>query len=209
MSLPNTYVIPPIGTKGVFSFKAPFDTVDKIGATEELTVTAVRSLIELVNSDEKPYDTIYTPIGLTITEYKEDLDTNVPIIVLIKTNGDHFYVPADRIKSLPDISGYRYRKVMIGMNLGSLPMDYDLTLLKANLESSVKESTGIVTVATAIPMSAITYVTAAEHNKLKALLENKSSVDLSYKTLYEQQLSLNTTLKTTITSLENELKKHV
>ena len=183
------YIIPSIGSKGVFTFESPFDKAKEIGATEELTVSAIRSLTEVFSNNEKPYETIYKPFDLTQAEYEEDIKNEVPVIVFIRNNGDYFYVPANRIKTLPFITGYKYRGMLLVANLGSLPLDYDFDKFLKNMTTHIYDNIGIKTEAKVIPKTAISYVNEIEHLKLKALMENRTSVDKSFQTLYTEALS--------------------
>lgn len=175
----STYIIPPKGTKGVFSFKSPFDKTDKIGKNEELTVTSIRSLLELIRSNEDPYGTIYTPQGLTVDEYTSDLNSDIPVIVFVRSNGDFYYVPANRINSYPNITGHQYRRTLLAANLGSLPLNFNTDQLLEAVNEVILNNVGITTEAVIKPSGAITYVSDEDHNIFIKTLENKTTVDKS------------------------------
>ena len=57
------YVLPAIGTKGVFTFAPPFDT--KINNALEYTVSSMELLSSIYNDGRKPFDTIYKMATMT------------------------------------------------------------------------------------------------------------------------------------------------
>jgi len=177
-------IIPPINTKGKFTFKAPFNT--KIYENHEYIVESIRSLVELYNSDEKPFDTIYKAIGLTESDFKNDIDNQVSIVVFKTNGGEYFYVPANRILSMPQVHGAKYQEITIAIPLGLIPLDYDLTLLKSNLKETVQNTLGVVTDVSTVPSSAVTLLDKTADATYRALLDNRRTVYKSYRTLYEE-----------------------
>ena len=120
----NSFVIPPIGAKGRFNFLEPFNNEQY--KKEELKVSAVRAFKELKDSGIDIYELIYRPVGLSENDLLEDMDNNVPIIILESQAGKYLNIPANRIQSLPDISGVKYQQRMLVANLGLLPLDFNL-----------------------------------------------------------------------------------
>jgi len=109
-------LVPPIGSKGFFKFAPPFDTI--VRDNQEYTVQAVRSLVELDKSGEKPYLTIYTPVGLSSSEFSSDLNKDIPIVVFTTSGSEFFYVPANKILSIPKINGVNYQERVLAISLG-------------------------------------------------------------------------------------------
>ncbi len=198
-------IIPPINSKGKFTFQEPFN--DKLYESQEYTVTSVRSLLELHNSEEKPYETIYQPVGLTEAEFKEDLDNNIPIIVFTTSGGEYFYVPSDRILSQPQIIGVKYQEKILAISLGTIPLNYNLELAKDTIKQTLYDVTGIDSTVEVIPSSAVILLTKEEDTTLKAILNNRKTIDKSYRTkylelleLYNKQVTLNNELQICIKS---------
>lgn len=177
-------IIPPINSKGKFTFKEPYNT--KIYENHEYVVESVRSLTELYNSDEKPFDTIYKAIGLTESDFKNDIDDQVSIVVFKTNGGEYFYVPANRILSMPQVHGAKYQELTVALPLGLIPLDYDLTLLKDNLKETVQNTLGVITTAGTVPASAVTLLDKTDDTTYRALLDNRRTVYKSYRTLYEE-----------------------
>jgi len=197
-------LIPPINSKGIFNFAPPFDTLIK--NQKELKVTAVREILELESSEEKPYNTIYVPVGLTATDFKNDVDNNVPIVVLVTEGKEYIYVPANRILSMPDISGVKYQELIVAISLGTIPTNYDLTLVKDMIKNDIYDVTGINSTVDVIPTSAVILRDKVEHETFTRLLYNRASVTKSYKTLYLETLELLNKKNNVVDELEIYIK---
>lgn len=177
------YITPPIGSKGKFSFKSPFDTVTK--ADVEYTVYSIRSLKELIDSGEDPLKYIYQKVSLTADDMNKDLENNIPIVVLSSSTNSYDYIPANRITSLPEITNIRYRQKMIAINVGYLPVDYNMETVKETIIEAVKEMTGIESTVQVIDTSAIKHIAEDKHKTYMKLLEGKKTSNASYRTRYK------------------------
>jgi hypothetical protein len=177
-------IIPPINTSGAFIFDVPFDTL--LDSTAEYKVISIRSLTEMYNSGEDPCNTLYKSIGLTEDDYQSDLSTDVPIIVLSTTGGDYIYVPADRIKSIPNITGVKYRGSILAVDLKLLPLDYNYDLVKDVIINSVYDTIGVKSTVEIIPSTQIILLTPEEDSINTRLREFSKKIDKSYKTRYEE-----------------------
>ena len=109
----DSYLVPPIGSKGTFKFKEP--VASKIDSNQQLEVKGVRSLSELENSNEDPFNTIYNIIGLTEEDYKKDAEVDIPIVIFATPGCEYFYVPANRILSIPKIDGVKYQELVLAL----------------------------------------------------------------------------------------------
>lgn len=196
----NNYIIPPIGTKGKFEFKEPFN---KNSNKQEFSVHAIRSIQELIDSELNPLEYIYKPVNLTETDMEKDREAGVPIIVLSSGTNEYFYVPANKLSSLPNISGHKYQQRMIAINIGHLPLDYNLDSIKEVIKDSVMENMGISSTVEVIATSAISYVTDEEHNKFMKLLDGRKTNNQSYKTRYKILLETYNKLVAKVKQIEN------
>jgi hypothetical protein len=69
------------------------------------------------------------------TDYNYDLSNNIEIVTL--SNGsDFYYIPSNRILSVPVIDGVIYRNKVISIPLGNIPDDLNLKTLLDNLNDS-------------------------------------------------------------------------
>ena len=198
-------LIPQIGSKGVFNFAPPFDT--KINMALEYTVVSITSLVALYNDGVKPFETIYKVVGLTETDYNNDIKDSVPVIGFNTSGCQTFYIPANKIKTVPQIIGIQYVGKALVINLGNVPMDMDFTMLKSLLTDTVYDATGIKpTIAEALTAAPFV-VSEADDTRYRALLANGKKVDKSFKTRYEETLVLLDKKDTLLKNLETCMKK--
>ena len=202
-----TYIVPPIGTKGRFHFLEPFNKA--MFNNQEYTVKAIRSLQEMNDSEEKPYDNIYLENELTEDKFKSDLDNNIPIIVLKNSGGNYFYVPATYIKSMPKNDGVKYQQVMMAINLGYLPLDFDYSSAADIIKNSVKSSLGITSTIETLKTSVVQLVSEEEHNKFKKLLDGNKTEKHGYMFRYNMLLEQNRKLKQRIKLLNDCIILHI
>ena len=134
-------IIPKIGSKGAFQFKEPFK--NKLVEVQEYTVRGIRSLKEIIDSEENPLENIYRAYGLEETDMNEDLEKEIPIIVLTNSAGQYFYVPADRINTQPLTIGNKYQEQMLAINLGYLPIGFNMDLAKNTIKEDILNVLGI------------------------------------------------------------------
>jgi hypothetical protein len=196
-------LIPAINTKGKFTFDTPFDTI--LNINEEFTVSSVRNLIEIRDSQEDPYTTIYQLYGLTQNDFKNDVDNNIPIVTLNNSGGKYYYVPANKITSIPIVDGVKYRDMILAISLGSIPIDLDLTLAKDTIKQILYDTVGIDSTVEEVPSSAIILVDNNKHDAYMGIINNKKSIVKSYRTLYLEELNKNNEL----TNLVNDLETYI
>jgi hypothetical protein len=197
-------IIPAIHSKGRFVFSEPFNSLIK--ATQEFTVVSIRTLKEIEESGEKPFDTIYKSVNMTEAQFKDDLHKEVPIIVFTTDGGEYFYVPASKLLSEPITTDIPYREQTLAVNLGNLPTTIDLTVVKTLIQDAVYNNLSITPRVKVIPTSAITVVTKARHDTFMTLMKNKSTVDQSYKTKYYELLARHKKQQVLIGHVEDAVK---
>jgi hypothetical protein len=188
-------IIPPVNTKGAFSFKEPFNL---LASDQEYKVNGIRSLTDLYDSGEKPYENIYLPVGLTDVDFKNDLDQDIPIIVFTTGGNDYFYVPANRVLTMPIINGVKYQDKILAIHLGSLPLDMDLTIAKNNIIQAVYDNTGIESTVEVVPASATVFVTYQDDETFKKLISNNATVKESYRNKYMKEVENTNKLQNTV-----------
>ena len=178
----NNFIVPPLGAKGRFKFLEPFNKEQY--QNEELRVSAIRTFKELKDSSIDVYELIYQPVGLTENDLLKDIENNIPIVVLESQAGKYLNIPANKIQSLPDISGIKYQQRMLVANLGLLPLDFNLDTLYKVIKDDVYDVTGIQTEVQDIKSSGIVIIDEIKDKEYMKLLDNKRTVNLSYRTRY-------------------------
>lgn len=203
----SNYIIPPIGASGKFEFKDPFSSQMK--KDQEYKVTAIRSLKEILDSGEDPLEHIYKPVGLSQTDLNKDLEDNVPMVVLSSGSSNYTYIPANKLASLPNIIGVKYQQKMLAINIGYLPLDYNLDLAKETIKETVLEVLGIESTTEAISTSAIKYVEKDEHEKFMKLIDGKKTNNMSYRTKYKILLETHNKVLQKLKELEECAIQHL
>lgn len=178
----ETYIIPIVGSKGKYTFKEPFNQEDY--EKQELTVSAVRTFKELQDSNIDVFKTVYNLVGLTETDLLSDITNSVPIVVFTSTSGDYLYVPANRVTGLPDTSGIKYQQIILAINLGLMPLDFNLKTAKQTVWDSVYDTLGVESEVQEIKSSGIVPVDPVEDLRYKRLLESRKTQDTSFRTKY-------------------------
>jgi len=135
------YIVPPVNLKGLFKFANPLDKILK--SNIQYTVTAVRSIGEMLKEDIDVKLIIFDYYGLSDDDYNYVLDNDIPIIVLQDEADNIYYVPANYLLNVPDITGEIYIGKAIIINLGYLPKKLDLTYLVNDLKEIIKSTVGV------------------------------------------------------------------
>ena len=198
-------LVPPINSVGSFEFKPPFDTI--VPRDQELKVIAVRTIPELEQSSLDPLNVIYIPNNLTEDDFKNDAIKDVPIVTLANEGGVKYTVPANRINTIPDISGVRYQEKILAINLGPLPVIFNLDNAKGILKQDIYDILGIDSQVEVINSSAITLMTKEEDAIYTQLRENRSSVNKSYRTRYLETKELLEKRDIKLQALEDYIKQ--
>lgn len=176
-------IVPTIGLKGFFEFSTPFNTDEY---NKKLEVTAIRSILDFYNNGEDPLNNIYLRSGLTSEQYEEDINNDVFICVLKTTGNKVYYIPCNKILSLPKTSGVEYKQKVITVNLGMLPNQFDLARISSDIGDLVKDSIGIKPGVSIVETSDICYKTEDEHKNFMSIFDRNPKIQLydSYKNKY-------------------------
>lgn len=188
-------LVPPINARGKFTVQPPFDNL--LSEFKEYTVTAIRSLQELEDSNENPLANIYTALSLTENDYNNDLNANVPIVVLRDTSDSYVYIPANKIIGIPAVSGYKYQEKVLGISLGAIPIDENLNSIINDITDIIKDNLGVITNIKIVDSSAVILIDETEHKTyLTKRNSNRAGNSDSFRTKYfkcrerEEALSL-------------------
>lgn len=198
--------VPELNKESSFIFKAPFDTL--VSSSQVFKVAAIRSIGDLVTSQEDPKNTVYAVVNLTVEDYTNDYNNNVPIVVFKSTGGEHFYVPANRIVGPNDPSGYRFQEKSVLITLGHLPAEFDSTLLVEQLENTIYDIIGIKPLVSVENTSPEVCITSNEYEQFMLVTENAKSVNKSYRTRLLESENEVSNLKNLIENIEEVYIAH-
>ena len=145
--------LPAPGTTSVYTFKEPFRSYLK--NNHRFNTDGVRmKIVSIININDNirtdlvdPYTTLYSPVGVSESDYKQDIIDNVPLVTFTFTDADdiiqYFRVPASYIADVSSIGNVDYIHKTLVLDLGLLPVDLNVAdMLKDVLPTLVKNITG-------------------------------------------------------------------
>jgi len=156
--------VPPMGTRGLYSLKAPFSTVPN----QLYTCAAVRYFKDIQNQGGDVFNKYYVPKGLTQADYTRDLAAGVAIVSLTSETQAPIYVPSSYILSFPGLTSFNYQNVVLSLSLGALPDTLDLTFLKTQVGSTVAAVIGVVPTVFENVAASTGVITPEQHDALEA-----------------------------------------
>jgi len=182
-----TIQIPTVGTEAYFVFKEPFNTYlktkHKLDPTiDKLKVTSIISMKDMIRNDLKdPFTKLYEPVGISESDYKQDLVDNVPILSFsfIDRNEVEKFIrcPANYIQSYSDITNIEYINKLLVIDLGNLPIDLDTTVVFNDLKSFITTRLGVIPEFKEVSTGQIEFVTKTEHLTRETIRTNTVTVN--------------------------------
>jgi hypothetical protein len=137
----RAYLKPPQGISGVFKLAEPF--TNAVSPNVVYRIAEVRSLVGVAASGDDPYEKYYKPAGVTEEKYLEDLANDVAILSLQSTSGKWVHVPNSYLQQMPAASGVPYALCIMGINLGAIPNDLDLTYFEGQIKDLARDLLGV------------------------------------------------------------------
>jgi hypothetical protein len=156
--------VPPPGTRGLYSLKAPFTTVPN----QLYSCGAIRYFKDIQNQGIDIYEHYYQPKGLLQSDYTRDLAADVVIVSLISDSQAPIYVPSSYILSYPGLTSFNYQYVVLSLALGALPDTLDLTFLKNQLATAASAVIGVLPTVFENVAASTGVVTPVQHDALEA-----------------------------------------
>ena len=158
-----TRITPSIGTYGTFTFKSPWI----VSPGEKYTISAIKTLDELVRSGIDPKAVIYEPVGLTDGasgfSWDEEFEANPSILTLTGTNGNTIIIPDTYIDGYPSQSTAEYSRFFASIDLGSFLANADLSQLATDLADLATTYSGRTAIGSIFKLPLDTQPTEAEH----------------------------------------------
>ena len=195
--------IPNIGTRGIYKLLAPFDQLILENVPYECI--AVRRLADVIGAGTEPMDTYYTSVGLSETDYNNDVRANACLISLQASVGHLLVVPSTYIDGHPDIGGVPYTRLILAASLGPVPDNMDLTPLQSKVTAIVQEYIGITPEIDIVACSLQAIVSNDEHERIEEARKNNVS---NAGTDYAKYLGAQTKLEAAFARIR-ELETHI
>lgn len=172
-----------VGYKGGLNFLSPIERV--IDVTLVFEITSITRITEVFLNGTKPFETIYTPLGLVSEIYNRDFINNVNIIGLKSMQGtDIFYIPESYISGVADSTKIDYIERLVVINLGLVPMSLSLDNLTFTLKEDVKLLTNLDVQTAIMDNSAVEKIDLIDHKIYMNKVNNLAARTPTYKELY-------------------------
>lgn len=199
-------VIPTIGARGFYNLASPFDT--KFSANEMYTCQAIRRIGDYLALNEDPYTNVYLDNGLTEADFDSDQQENMYIVSLQSDKGQWLYVPARFILSYPIMNGIPYQTMMLGVGLGAIPAEMDLSALQNLVSDVIFDNLGIRPQISPVVLSKQKLIARADHEQIQAARLAQATQKKSFYSRYRDMVTLYDKALTKLAALENYIKAH-
>lgn len=199
-------LIPDLGLAGVYTLKTPFAELMSPNVT--YTCKGIRGLDDIVAEGLDPQEIYYTAHGIADSVYQSDLKDNVKIISLQSGVGNWLYVPSSYILAYPNNNGVKYYAVMLGVSLGALPENFNLSAYKELVSNLTIDSIGVTPTIKEVIISAATNVDYASHALIATSRANKITLIQSDAAKNAKLTADITVCRNKITELENYIKTY-
>lgn len=154
---------PPIYTSGKYELRLPWVVQDDT----VYICNAVRSFPDLYERNIDVLNEVYIANGLTKTEFDADAAEQATIVTLVSKTGEIIYVPDTYIISYPNMANIVYNRVIVSIDLGTLPDYKDLSALTTMLSSQAAEAIGVVPDVVVHVAQTADYISSSQHDSLE------------------------------------------
>lgn len=134
-----TGLVPPVGTVGRYTVKAPFT----VNNGKVYSCAAVRKFVDVENQGIRLFETYYEPMGLTPQDLAEDRMVEARLVTLTSETEKPVYIPSTFITSYPNGAYRNYHRVVLAAELGMIPDHIDLTFAIQSMKSVLSDVVGI------------------------------------------------------------------
>lgn len=197
-------VIPTIGARGFYNLATPFDS--KFSPNEMYTCQAIRRIGDYLAMNEDPFTNVYEYNGLTQVDFDADQQENMYIVSLQSDKGQWLYVPARYILSYPIMNGIPYQSTMIGVALGAIPADMDLTALQNLISDVVFDNLGIRPQMSPVVLSKQKLISRTNHEQIQTARLAQATQKKSFYSRYRDMVTLYNKAVVKLTALEEYIK---
>ena len=146
------------GTIGKFNFLSPFDIFN---TNKRLEIVSVKDIMELEDDSLNPYELIYKPVGLTVDDKALAVKGKVKVLVF-RASGGYLYIPEDYVDKFTDVTGIPYQCKAIVLNVGTLPIDIDISNMLEDIQTIIGKHIGVKAGIETLETSAVTYLSREE-----------------------------------------------
>lgn len=170
-------IIPPLGSIGTYTFRAPFDTT--LSQTDMYTCQATRTISELLSDNVDVLAKYYIANGLSEVDYNLAVKNNTVIVTLQADVGVWVHLPANYIITPPVSNGIPYHVIALGISLGPIPVSTNLAPIKSSMVNLIRDNFGIISDVKELQVSKVKIVPYANdvaiRNARKSLITVKTT----------------------------------
>ena len=195
-------ILPVINASGSFVLKDKLATA--ISQEQYYTVVAIRKIEEIEALGIDVLSTYYLPLNLTEEDYTRDQSNHYSIISLKSSSGEIKHIPSYYLASFPSGSGIVYSVVGLGVELGALPVDFDLSHLENKIKSLVISEIGVNPRTRVLTLSNQEMVTQTTHDRIEAArIQKKATSPVNTQKTITDLTNENKLLKNKVKALES------
>lgn len=169
--------LPSVGMRGYFELAAPYDRYQTTKTV--YTCRAVRNINEYDRENKTLFSSVYQSVGLDILEFNQDKKDNVHIVSLQGETGQWIIVPSKFITKFPELNGILYHNLMLGVNLGAMPVEYDLEPVVEAIRNTVNDMLGVQPTLKPVQVSKTIIVPHDEHLTISVARAEKAIQKMS------------------------------
>lgn len=192
---------------GFFKFKDPITKYVKDNI--EYSFVSDRALSEIKDSAGEPLKTIYSKIGLSEEIYNQHVAIDEKIYVLRDKGNNYWYVPKSYILELPDTSGNKYVNKLLVVNLGPLPVDYNLQNAKDSVADALLKRLNLKVSVVDTENSSETLVSDQDDDVFRKRVQHGSNKESSYEEKYHKLLKEYDELRDLLENVNNGLTANI
>ena len=192
-------ILPQVNARGIFVLYAPY--ANYLDPNTIYECKEIRKFDELIKKKINIRKEYYNS-SISEADYKTHLANGASIVTLRSDAGQLRYVPSPYIKSFPLGIGVPYRNIVLGIRLGALKDDVDLTVLKTKIQDLVKNTMGIDSECITAVTSETTILSYADSDSLELARKTATTDPTSNTSKLVKQEAEILALRNTITLLE-------
>lgn len=189
-----------VGDRTAFNFLPPYDNI--LSNKTIYRVESLSTLSSLVEKGIDPKENIYALYDI-MSDYESDLVNDI-VIVEVSLSSKMFYIPLNKIVDKNNEPQVAYSERMIGVKLGFIPDDEDISSLISDIDLLIKARLGITSndkshIADKV-VSAEVMITESQHLEYQNTRNSLKTESGNYMTLY---YNLQNRHQETITKLQS------
>lgn len=191
-----------VGDRTAFNFLPPYDNI--LSNKTIYRVESLSTLSSLVEKGIDPKENIYALYDI-MSDYESDLVNDI-VIVELSLSSKMFYIPLNKIVDKNNEPQVAYSERMIGVKLGFIPDDEDISSLISDIDLLIKARLGITSndkshIADKV-VSAEVMITESQHLEYQNTRNSLKTESGNYMTLYYNLQNRHQETITKVQSLE-------